>query len=61
MSQDINTKIANLQKAIWKLEQAAEFVREALGNTDAGDITVNDIHSIIIDIQHDVSDLKETA
>ncbi len=59
MSQDINNRIANLQRAIWKLEQAQELVREALGNSDAADESINQIQDIITDIQHDVSEIKD--
>lgn len=52
------TKIqrSELQQAIWKLEQARALVQSALGDTDAGLLSLDNIDDTIEELQYDLDE-----
>ena len=50
------TQRSELQQAIWKLEQARALVQSALGDTDAGFLSVDSINDTIEELQYDLDE-----
>ena len=49
---------AELQQAIWKLQAAKELVISALGDTDAGQISIHAINDAIDDLEYDLDEVS---
>jgi hypothetical protein len=49
---------AELQQAIWKLQAAKELVISALGETDAGQISIHAINDAIDDLEYDLDEVS---
>lgn len=51
-------KAARLRMALDALEDAEEWVRQALGDTDAGADTLKSIESAVEDLMYDIMELE---
>jgi hypothetical protein len=49
---------SELQQAIWKLQAAKELVISALGETDAGQISIHAINDAIDDLEYDLDEVS---
>ena len=47
---------SEIQQAIWKLEQARKLIESALGDTDAGFLSLDNIDDTIEELQYDLDD-----
>lgn len=53
-------KVARLRMAMDALEDAEEWVEQALGGTDAGELTLRSIRNSINDLMYDIMELEAT-
>ena len=57
MDQETKDKIGLLQQSLWKLEAAKNLIEQALGESDATQLTNAAIEEIMEDIEVDIAEL----